>query len=192
MLTKWNAFCLPKGNTWHCFHAPTSSSIVQLLFCKHNLKRLVFTKQQGTSSDMRNPPLQRVWEAEMERRWSHGPRRWLPPDDSCAVWRYIRADRGHLFPIIQGKMRNWVGNRTRRRCQGAWPEPSSRFVPLEINGQRWLFRKPEQQWKDNVHNEEIAAVRLVMTVNIFTTSARDGGRTETEMRDDVSCSCGSI
>ena len=131
-------------------------------------------------------------EAEMERRWSHGPRRWLPPDDSCAVWRYIRADRGHLFPIIQGKMRNWVGNRTRRRCQGAWPEPSSRFVPLEINGQRWLFRKPEQQWKDNVHNEEIAAVRLVMTVNIFTTSARDGGRTETEMRDDVSCSCGSI
>lgn len=60
MLTKWNAFCLPKGNTWHCFHAPTSSSTVQLLFCMHNLKRLVFTKQQGTSSDMRNSPPARL------------------------------------------------------------------------------------------------------------------------------------
>lgn len=69
----------------------------------------------------------------MQPRRSQGWRCWAPPDDSCAGCCYIRADRQHLFPIILGENEKTEPEKgTGRKCQGAWPEPSSHFVLMIV------------------------------------------------------------
>lgn len=61
-------------------------------------------------------PLHNVWVAG--RTHARRLKCWRPPDNSCAECCYIRADKQHLFPIIQDETRNWVREQDKDEMSG--------------------------------------------------------------------------